>query len=92
MEYSCAHCPGVDPKHCVGVYTGAIDIDFLPHTPGDEGVLNIPAGQIVSEWRHGCPVDYSVVVLRRKQGAGNPIDFFDKIFREYKSGFAANGG
>ena len=34
---------------------------------------------------------YSVVVLSRKQGAGNPIDFFDKTFEEYKNGFAANG-
>jgi len=56
LEYSCAHCPGVNPNHCAGVYTGSIDIDFLPHTPGDQGVLNIPAGQIVSEWKHGCPV------------------------------------
>ena len=32
-----------------------------------------------------------VVMLRRKE-VGNPIDFFDKTFADYKAGFEANGG
>jgi len=88
LEYSCAHCPGVNPNHCAGVYTGSIDIDFLPHTPGDQGVLNTPAGQIVSEWKHGCPAPVKMLV--RKE-VGNPADYFDKTFAEYQAGFSANG-
>ena len=35
--------------------------------------------------------DGPVVMLRRKE-VGNPIDFFDKTFADYKAGFEANGG
>ena len=31
------------------------------------------------------------VILTRKNSAGNPTDYFDKTFAEYKEGFAANG-
>ena len=58
LQYSCAHCPGVDPKQSYGFYTGGLDEDFLPHTPGQQGVLNIvsnPPEQIITSWEHGCP-------------------------------------
>ena len=33
-----------------------------------------------------------VVMVRRKPaGNGNPVDYFDKTFAEYKEGFSANG-
>jgi len=64
LQYSCAHCPGVDPKRSIGFYTGGLDEDFLPHTPGQEGVLNIasdPPQQFVTSWEHGCPAVKCVV-------------------------------
>jgi len=64
LQYSCAHCPGVDPKRSFGFYTGGLDKDFLPHTQGLEGVLNIPSDppeHIVTHWEHGCPAVKCVV-------------------------------
>ena len=58
LQYSAAHCPGVDRKRSRGFYTGGLDQDFLPHTPDQHGVLTVPSDppvQIKALWVHGCP-------------------------------------
>ena len=37
---------------------------------------------------NGTPGDVTVLV---RKNVGNPVDFFDKSWTEYKEGFAANG-
>ena len=37
------------------------------------------------------PAASLVMVRRRIAGTGNPVDFFDKSFAEYKQGFSLNG-
>ena len=36
-----------------------------------------------------CPGEEIAILVRKE--AGNPVDFFQKTFDEYKEGFSANG-
>ena len=89
LQYSCAHCPGVDPKQSYGFYTGGLDEDFLPHTPGQQGVLNIvsnPPEQIITSWEHGCPAGKDIcpaifkVVFFLSKMCGWWMDKLDPLF------------
>ena len=59
LDISSCNCLFADPNRCAGHYKGGLDKNFLPHTPGDQGVLDFTSDQlkpIVNEWEHGCPL------------------------------------